>query len=146
MPLAFVQLLATAWGLQRVKSVNILCTPLSLRWGPLSLSTWCLLSGGISGGIYGRRRGTPGITCKDQISSFNFSITASISSFVLCLLKEKRTVTRLGLLFSALMTWLPTSAPLLQALPPEAPILFIARLKSILSDFSVFGKADLKTV
>ncbi len=39
-----------------------------------------------------------------QISSFNFSTTLSISSFVLCLLKEKRTVTWLGLLLMALIT------------------------------------------
>ena len=41
------------------------------------------------------------------INSFSFSITASTSSFVLCLLNEKRTVTRLGLLLIARITWLP---------------------------------------
>lgn len=39
-----------------------------------------------------------------QISSFSLPITTSTSSFVLCLLKENRTGTRLGLLFNALIT------------------------------------------
>src|SRR6476620_1262677 len=86
------------------------------------------------------------ILSTDYINSFNFSITLSTSSFVLYLLNEKRTVTWLGLLLTARITWLPASAPLVHALPPLAQILLISRLKSIISLFSVFGKLTLKTV
>ena len=82
---------------------------------------------------------------QNQMSSFSFSTTLSISSFVLFLLNEKRTVTWLGLLFTARITCEPWSAPLVQALPPLAQILLISRLKSIISLFSVLGKLALNT-
>src|SRR5678809_474001 len=78
--------------------------------------------------------------------SFSFSITVSISAVVLYLLNENRTGTKFGLLLIALITCEPTSAPLLQALPPDAQILFISRLNKIISDFSDFGNEAFNTV
>src|SRR5215210_1251842 len=74
------------------------------------------------------------------IISFNFSITISTSFSVLNLLKEKRTVTRSGLLAMARITWLPVSAPLLHALPPLVHMLLISIFKRIISLLSVLGK------
>src|SRR6266496_768221 len=59
---------------------------------------------------------------RSQINSLSLVITVSTSSFVLCLLNEKRTVTRLGLLLMARMTCEAWSAPLVHALPPDAQI------------------------
>src|SRR6185437_3850881 len=81
-----------------------------------------------------------------HIRSFNFATTWSISSRLLCLLKENLTVTWLGLLLIARMTCDPCSAPLVQALPPRSEILLMSRLNNSISDFSVLGKDTLSTV
>src|ERR1700734_2321874 len=76
----------------------------------------------------------------------SFSTTRSTSARVLYLLKENLTVTWFGLLFIARITCEPCSAPLVQALPPEAQIWLISRLNKSISDFSDFGKETLNTV
>lgn len=60
---------------------------------------------------------------KHHINAVSVSIVWSISSFVLCLLNEKRTGTRSAAVSKAAITCEPWAAPLLQALPPETQIL-----------------------
>src|SRR5690606_36691545 len=79
-------------------------------------------------------------------TSFNFDTTTSTSSFVVYLLNEKRTDGLLGLDPIAVKTCEPILDPELQALPPEAEIPAISRLKSNISAISISGKQTFKTV
>ncbi len=65
---------------------------------------------------------------------------------MLCLQKEKRTVTQSVFGEMAFITWLPALAPDVQALPPLAQILFISKLKRSISERSDFGKFTLNKV
>src|SRR5690606_19432577 len=79
-------------------------------------------------------------------TSFNFDTTTSTSPFVLYLLNEKRTDGVLGLDPTADNTCEPILEPELQALPPEAEIPAISRLKSDISAISISGKQSFKSV
>src|SRR5690606_31336629 len=79
-------------------------------------------------------------------SSFTVFTVKSISSFVLYLLKEKRTDGRVGLQSNAFNTWLPISEPELHALPPDAEIPAMSKLNKSMSAICVQGKETFNTV
>src|SRR5690606_14411923 len=90
------------------------------------------------------------IVCLDYAfsrhNSFNLPITKSISSRVLFLQNEKRTLGRSGSTPIACNTWEPMSDPELQALPPEADMPAMSKLNNIISAMSVHGNETFNTV